>query len=253
MLELSRRAMKSHIWVKQNKHIDVSKNKTDKSEKETTEIMEAPAMPVASVEIANSSVSGEICRTDLQVPTLKLAQRVGDLGEVFPPGSFVLQNEFSLSEGDAPIKLTVGHWNKYYLENLEYGGDSIPRQAKDLREVAELGGTTEWLDNEPPTWVPVGVATCVIEGEDEAFFPFDYNGKRYAMALWTMRNTAYKRAGRVIMTAAAYNLKRGLEYGSWQLTSKLETLGKNKVYVPQLNRGETNDDEFAEWVRQLVR
>jgi hypothetical protein len=83
------------------------------------------------------------------------------------------------------------------------------------------------------------------------------NGKvadtQYAIALWTMRNTAYRRAGRVVMTAAAYNLKKGLEYGSWELTSKRETLGKNKVFVPVVKTGGRNSEEFATWVRQLSR
>tara|TARA_R110002020_G_scaffold125207_4_gene282341 strand:- start:5192 stop:5905 length:714 start_codon:yes stop_codon:yes gene_type:complete len=237
----------------------MSKSKTDKTDKvevaeeNALQTIEAPAMPVSSVEIQNTSVSGEISRADLQVPTLKLAQRVGELGELFPPGTFVLNNEHALSDGKEEIKLVVGHWNKYYLENLEYGTDQMPRSAKTLAEVAELEGTTEWIDGVPPTWVPIGVATCIIEGEDESHFPFEYNDKRYAMALWTMRNTAYKRAGRVIMTAAAYNLKQGLEYGAWNLTSALTTLGKNKVYVPSIKTSGRNDEEFADFVRQLVR
>ena len=236
-----------------SKHKSDKKDNVEAVEENTLQTIEAPAMPVASVEIQNTSVSGEISRADLQVPTLKLAQRVGELGELFPPGTFVLNNEHALSDGKEEIKLVVGHWNKYYLENLEYGTDQVPRSAKTLVEVAELDGTTEWIDGVPPTWVPIGVATCIIEGEDESHFPFEYNDKRYAMALWTMRNTAYKRAGRVIMTAAAYNLKQGLEYGSWGLTSTLTTLGKNKVYVPSVKTSGRNDEEFAEFVRQLVR
>jgi hypothetical protein len=55
------------------------------------------------------------------------------------------------------------------------------------------------------------------------------------------------------MTAAAYNLKEGLEYGNWSLTSKRETLGKNKVFVPVVKTGGRNSEEFATWVRQLSR
>jgi hypothetical protein len=55
------------------------------------------------------------------------------------------------------------------------------------------------------------------------------------------------------MTAAAYNLKTGLEFGNWVLTSKRETMGKNKVFVPVLKTGGRNSDEFASWVRQMTR
>ena len=227
---------------------------TQNIENETsTEVVVAPAMPVGTVEVNSESVSGEICKSDLQIPSLKLVQQVGDLGELFSPGSFVLNNEHAVSDGGTPAVLTVAHWHKYYIENLEYGSDQVPNNAKTLKEVAEKGGTTEWSKDVPPTWSPVGVATCIVQGEDESHFPFEYGEKHYAIALWTMRNTAYSRAGSVIMTAAAYNLKQGLEYGSWELTSKRETLGKNKVFVPVVKTGGRNSEEFATWVRQLSR
>ena len=53
----------------------------------TTEVAVAPAMPVGTVEVNRDSVSGEICKSDLQIPSLKLVQQVGDLGELFTPGS----------------------------------------------------------------------------------------------------------------------------------------------------------------------
>ena len=229
-----------------------TQTKTIENEK-TTEVVVAPAMPIGTVEVSNESVSGEICKSDLQIPSLKLVQQVGDLGELFTPGSFVLNNEHAISDGEVPTTITVAHWSKYYIENLEYGSDQTPDTAKTMKEVVEKGGTTEWSKDTPPTWNPVGVATCVVEGEDDLHFPFEYEDKRFAIALWTMRNTAYRRAGRVIMTAAAYNLKSGLEYGSWSLTSKRETLGKNKVFVPVVKTGGRNEEEFAAWIRQLSR
>jgi hypothetical protein len=229
-----------------------TENKTVKNETETGTVV-APAMPVGTVEVHGGSVSGEICKSDLQIPSLKLVQQVGDLGELFTPGSFVLNNEHGVSDGTVETTVTVAHWNKYYIENLEYGTDQTPDTAKTMQEVVQKGGTTEWQGKTPPTWTPVGVATCMVEGKDDLHFPFAYEDKQYAIALWTMRNTAYRRAGRVIMTAAAYNLKTGLEYGNWLLSSKRETLGKNKVFVPVLKTGGRNTDEFAAWIRQLTR
>ena len=227
-----------------------TKNKTNEN---TTEVALAPAMPVGTVEVHSESVSGEICKSDLQIPSLKLVQQVGDLGELFSPGSFVLNNEHAVSDGTAEVIITVAHWNKYYIENLEYGADQTPDTAKTMQEGVQTGGTTEGRDKTPPTWTPVGVATCIVEGKDDLHYPFPYEDKHYAISLWTMRNTAYRRAGRTIMTAAAYNLKTGLEFGNWMLTSKRETLGKNKVFVPVLKTGGRNSDEFASWVRQLTR
>jgi hypothetical protein len=229
--------------------------KTEKqTEKQTqTEAAVAPAMPVGTIEVHGESVSGEICKSDLQIPSLKLVQQVGDLGELFTPGSFVLNNEHVISDGTAETVITVAHWHKYYIENLEYGTEQVPDTAKTMQEVVMKGGTTEWKDRTPPTWTPVGVATCIVEGEDDLHFPLSYENKQYAISLWTMRNTAYRRAGRVVMTAAAYNLKTGLEFGNWVLTSKRETMGKNKVFVPVLKTGGRNSDEFASWVRQMTR
>jgi len=230
-----------------------SEQTENKTNENATEVAIAPAMPVGTVEVHSGSVSGEICKSDLQIPSLKLVQQVGDLGELFTPGSFVLNNEHSVSDGTAEVTITVAHWNKYYIENLEYGTDQTPDTAKTMQEVVKKGGTTEWQGKTPPTWTPVGVATCIVEGKDDLHFPFAYEDKQYAISLWTMRNTAYRRSGRVIMTAAAYNLKTGLEYGNWKLTSKRETLGKNKVFVPVLKTGGRNSDEFAAWIRQLTR
>jgi hypothetical protein len=121
-----------------------SKQTENKTAKNETETAVAPAMPVGTVEVHGESVSGEICKSDLQIPSLKLVQQVGDLGELFTPGSFVLNNEHAVSDGTVETTITVAHWNKYYIENLEYGTDQTPDTAKTMQEVVQKGGTTEW-------------------------------------------------------------------------------------------------------------
>ena len=81
----------------------------NKTKEETTEVVVAPAMPVGTVEVSSESVSGEICKSDLQIPSLKLVQQVGDLGELFSPGSFVLNNAHAIIDGTEDTILTVAH------------------------------------------------------------------------------------------------------------------------------------------------
>ena len=213
---------------------------------------------------AGGSVSGNIDQSDLVIPSIKLVQKTGELGELFVPGSWVLNNEFVLHgaraddpvcKADAPVRLTVALIRKSYIENVEYGSDEIPDTAHTLDEVHTKGGSLDWgeEDSSPPSWNAIASATVLVRGEDEAYFPFEFEKKRYAMAIWSLRGTAYREAARPILTAASYNLKSGLEYGSWSLSSKIKKRKNNSWFVPDLKTGEKNDEKFAAWARELTR
>ena len=139
----------------------------------------AVAEPTNIVVIANEDVTGDFERSDILIPTIRLVQKTGELAELHTPGSWVLNQEELLSDGSTPLNLTVLNFRKYFAENIPYGGDEQPRIAVSIKEVREMDGTTEWGDNTPPTFVPVGEATVLVEGKNEALFPFEYDGSRY--------------------------------------------------------------------------
>ena len=180
-------------------------------------------------------------------------QKTGELAELHAPGSWLLNQEELLSDGSTPLKLTVLNLRKYFSENIPYGGDEQPRIAVSLKDVLEMDGTTEWQDNTPPTFVPVGEATVLVEGKNEALFPFEYDGSRYALARWTMRKTAFTRAARKIITEAHIGLKDGLQWGSWELCSGKAVAGANKYFVPVLTLAGRHNEKFANWADELGR
>jgi len=219
---------------------------------------------VAIPQPAAGSVSGEIDRSDLVVPSLKMAAKTGELGELFQPGSLVLNAEYALygaradepeKKKEDPVWLTVLHAKKSYYERTEFDSGEVSKTADTLDEVLAQGGSLEWgKDGAKPTWNPQVCCTVIIRGDDEAYFPFEFGDHRYAMARWILATfSAYSNAAKPILTAAALNLRAGLEYGSWGLTSALKKKGSNSWYIPVLATGEKNDEKFAAWARELTR
>jgi len=213
----------------------------------------AVAEPTNTIVIANEDVTGDFERSDILIPTIRLVQKTGELAELHTPGSWVLNQEELLSDGSTPLNLTVLNFRKYFAENIPYGGDEQPRIAVSLKDVLEMEGTTEWQNNTAPTFVPVGEATVLVEGKNEALFPFEYDGSRYALARWTMRKTAFTRAARKIITEAHIGLKDGLQWGSWELSSGKAIAGANKYFVPVLTLTGRHDEKFANWANELGR
>lgn len=233
---------------------------TNKEEKKKSDTKNEIAIP----QPAGGSVEGNIERSDLLVPSLKMAAKTGELGELFLPGSLVLNAEYALygaradepeKKKEDPVWVTVLHAKKSYYERTEFGSDEVAKTADTMDEMLEQGGTLEWGKNgERPTWNPQLICTVIIRGDDEAYFPFEYDGNQYAMARWVISSfTAYAAAAKPILTAAALNLRAGLEYGSWGITTAIKKGKNNSWYVPVLSTGDKNDEKFATWARELAR
>jgi hypothetical protein len=218
-----------------------------KDNKEGNEIVVAEPNTIT---ITNDDVSGDFDRSDILIPSIRQVQKTGELSELHTPGSWVLNQDELLSDGASPVKLIVLKFRKYFSENIEWGSEEQPRLAETLQDVAKMGGTTQWgTDGEAPSFIAMGDATVLVEGTNEALFPFEYEltNTRYAMARWTMRNTAFKRAGRKIITEAQFGLKGGLEHGDWSLYSGKAKAGNNTYFVPILTLDGKNDEDLAKW------
>ena len=233
---------------------------TNKEEKKKSDTKNEVAIP----QPAAGSVEGNIETSDMVVPSLKLAAKMGELGELFIPGSLVLNQEYALygartddrtNPKEDPVWLTVLHAKKSYYERTEFGSDTVAKTADTMDEMLEQGGSLDWGKNgENPTWNPKLTCTVIIRGDDEAYFPFEFDGKKYALARWSLQNiSSYRAAAKQILTAAALNLRAGLEYGSWGLTSTIKKSGTFSFHVPVLTTGEKNDEKFATWARELAR
>jgi hypothetical protein len=239
--------------------ISLSKNKAAPvaSAPETTAVAVQDTAPVAIRHSANADVQGELSRGDINLPGFQIVQSVGPASENHAPGTILLNREAELSSGDTPIKLTVLKVKLSYVENIEYGGETIPRRFDTLAEVKEVGGYLEWIDDKKPPFSKMLDAWIMVEAPADAdesilaHFPFEFEGKNYAQAIWSIRGSAFTRAGKLILTAAEFALKDGLYKGSWTLTTKREKLGKNFVFVPILRHADKNQPTVQEFFLTL--
>jgi hypothetical protein len=209
---------------------------------------------VTTLGFPHKPVEGEITGDDIVIPRFHQVQSVGPLSEKFAPGSLVYNKEVVVSDGNTPVNLTVLRIKKRYIEHVEYGGDDIVRVFDTLEEVKAAGGWIEWRDNERPPFSPMLQTLILIQSpfEDHPLFPYQLGDHSYGLALWTLRSTAFTRAGKAIITASQFALRDGLHRGGWQLTSKREKIGMNFVYVPVLRHDAKHSDEFAQFALGLV-
>jgi len=208
----------------------------------------------APLAIPGRPVEGEFLSEDFVIPKLHLVQAVGPLSEKFTPGQYVYNKELVISDGTAPVSVTVLRIKKQYQENLPYGGDQLPRMFDTLEEVKQAGGWIDWRNNERPPFSPILQALVLIRSpfEENPLFPYEFAGAAYGLALWTLRGVSFTRAGKTIITASQFALKDGLHTGSWSLSSKREKVGLNFIHVPVLRHDAKHTAEFAEFALGLL-
>ena len=208
-------------------------------------------------------VVGEITASDLVIPNIRIAHKTGELGELFEPGSIVLNGEYALlgcrsddreNVKEDPVLMTVTTLEKYYKEKKKFGEDGEPPQtAKTLDEVTELGGSLEFGADKP--WIACLKTTVCVKGDDPAFFPFNYNDELYAFATLDFGSwSAYNYAGKIILSATTLKFHdaeqhpHGPAHGTWELTTgKRSMKDKTTFWCPAVKSGQHNTPEFAEW------
>jgi hypothetical protein len=200
---------------------------------------------------------GEIQGDDLILPRINLTQKVGDLGDEFGPGVIVFQKELVLwKDGEKPLNVAILHAQKRYQENTEFGSDEMGQVVDTLDEVKALGGWIEWRDGadgrrEAPPWAPRLDVICVVEapaGADTSLFPFQFNGKAYAAAVWTLSKSGFTSAGRMILTARATFLRDGYRTGTWQVTAAKKQGPKGVYFVPCFRASGKTEEAFREFL-----
>ena len=84
------------------------------------------------------------------------------------------------------------------------------------------------------------------EGLDEdalELFPYENDGKHYALAIYTASKSAYKPTAKEIATFAAFAKGNGVWTTSWSFTSKLRTEGDVSWFAPVMKRSGRLDEE----------
>jgi hypothetical protein len=209
----------------------------------------------------DQQIDGEITQRDIRLPRINLVQKTGDLGEHFSAGSFVYNKEVLLSSGkeDEPLRLTVLRLRKQYQEKTKFGSDEQPRVFNTLAEVRNAGGTIEYevAQEDPKIKLFEELAHLKVllewpEGVDNDHAIYEFGGKSYALCAWSMKGSAYKSAGKAVITAAQTHLKAGLHLGSWFLTSINKKWNGNSWHNPVLRTAGKNSPEFAAFAQELI-
>ena len=218
---------------------------------------------------AIGALAGDFGEEDFRLPRINIVQSVGPLSEDFDPGAIVLNKDIVVLPASSdpkvwsdPLNVTILNAKKQFQESLPYDSDEMPDTVDTLEEVQERGGWLDWRNDEKPPWRPMLTALILIESPTEEmaeeFSIQGTDGKAYELALWTMKGSAYSRAGKAINTSARFALRNKetglaeLHKGKWTLQVRREKLGTNLVYVPRLRQHGKHADEFIEFTTTLL-
>lgn len=221
-----------------------------------------------------------ITLADIILPRINIVQKVGDLSEIFSPGEIVLKQSLVIyspakgdKPGDAPLSVTVlGFQKTKFAEKVAGGAQGILVATE--AEVVKNGGTLdykEWQESEKAAKVPGSsiralrlfqrLATALVLVEkpttladaDHIEFPYECEGKYYAIALWSMKGTAYTHAAKTMFTARKIgHLRNGYAVQSWSLSSKMEKFGENYAAVPVVKPAAKTSEAFRAFIKDVL-
>lgn len=217
---------------------------------------------------------------DIILPRLNLVQGLGDLKDSFPLGGIVFNQQALLfhpavidkQTGNAvkqalpPVIITcLGFRPARFVEKTSGGARGMIVDTEDA--VKANGGTldyNEWKLKKAAgmkRFEPLADGLIAIErpeciADDDSFFVYPVGDKKYALAIWGMKGTAYTDAAkRVFFTArAAGCLSKGYPTRSFAMTTRLKSYeGGNSTFVPVLVPHKVSTPEFMEWAGKVLK
>jgi len=247
------------------------------------------ALPVMS---SSSGLIGEWDSGDVKFPALKIVQGSGQLSQTYNSGTLILGDDELLPPPDlknpkpehtfrfVPVTL-----EKQYRENIsqeDAASGAMPRIVSTLTEVEALGGTTQWINDEKPSWGPSARILLLVErpenvpgsGSDHPGFVLELAGKLYAPAVYYAAGSSWTNFAKPLFNAALTSLmvaERDAEgvplktptgvirrqpylpksFWTWRTIKK--TAGDFVIFAPEvrLHKEETGEDirQFVESLR----
>jgi len=179
------------------------------------------ALPVMS---SSSGLIGEWDSGDVKFPALKIVQGSGQLSQTYNSGTLILGDDELLPPPDlknpkpehtfrfVPVTL-----EKQYRENIsqeDAASGAMPRIVSTLTEVEALGGTTQWINDEKPSWGPSARILLLVErpenvpgsGSDHPGFVLELAGKLYAPAVYYAAGSSWTNFAKPLFNAALTSL-----------------------------------------------
>lgn len=215
---------------------------------------------------------------DIILPRLNIVQNLGELGKTYPLGSIVFGQNLVLfqpsivnpktgnteRQGTPPIIITVlGFRPTRFVERTSGGarGALVNTEA----EVRAAGGTLDYKEWELKSasgmklFQSLAEALVVVQkpdaiADDDTVFVYQVDGKKWALALWAMKGSAYTAGAKTFFTARSLNcLRNGYPTHSWNLSTRLKPFGGTKeAWVPVLVPQMKSSPEFMAFAAQIL-
>ncbi len=229
----------------------------------------APAVQVpakreaTAISLYNEGVE-DIDMEDLVLPRVNLAQRVGELGEVFEPGTIVLGKSQAIGSPEAATRtLFLGKLKTRYVTG--------PPKGKGMGEIVteaefrESGGTTsrEEAENSGAPLFQKLISFAIFvrkpDGEDDSQFPYvydtagepDYLLGSWALARISFKGGSYINVAKPILSARKMGkLSKGYSTQVFELGCEDVLYKKtgNKAFSFKLGVSRPTTEGFRKWV-----
>lgn len=214
-------------------------------------------LAITDQQLNDAGLAGDFDQSDINLPRINLVAKTSALvDEGFTPGAVVLNKEATLTLKDKPLRVIVTAMVKQFQEDVEWGAEDLPKVFNTEEEVYEAGYSLDW--GSPNMCRPIAHITMLIEapkGLDEdglELFPYENEGKHYAMAIYTASKSAYKPTAKEIATYATFAKGQGVWTTAWNFTSKLRTEGDVSWFTPSMKRAgrlEADELKFIESIK----
>jgi hypothetical protein len=100
----------------------------------------------------------------------------------------------------------------------------------------------------------IAIARPEIVADDDTVFIYDVEGVKYALALWSMKGSAYTQAAkRVFFTQRSIGcLAKGYPTFNFAVSTRPETNEGNDYFVPVCIANKKNTQLFIDWVTRVL-
>lgn len=245
-----------------------------------TAIAVVPPAPVAVPDQPIEFDDGDIRFDEVFLPRLNIVQKVGDLSLVYEPGQVVLNQSLVIHTPANPDKkvagdpalniIIIGFKRRQFAEKVS--GNVSGLLLNSEAEVVANGGTLaykEWQQSVEAAksnpaaakkyFQPLATALLLVErpanlpDEGNLQFPYESEGRHYALALWSMKGTAYTNAAKHFFTARKIgHLKSGYTARSWSFTTKIEKYGENFAAIPVVRPATESSPVFRDFIKDVI-
>lgn len=275
--------------------MNVSFSKDNAAVDVAAEVIPTPSTPVAEMTdttpsqvpaVIGAEGAGEFAGDylpgfkDVILPHINIVQSVGGLKDSFTPGEIVYGQSLVLysppiidkktgnavQPGTPPMEITLlGFRPTRYVEKVAGGARGMLVNTE--AEVRAAGGTLDYNEwnlkkaSGMKRFEVLAEAFLIIKrpthvADDDSVFIFPAGNDKYALALWSMKGTAYTHAAkRVFFTARKMGCLSKGGYPSWSynLTTRSETSNGNTYFVPVCVPNAPTAPLVAEFVKSALR